>query len=151
MLMDKYIFLDVDGVLNTESTWKTPYQVLDNKVELLAELYQKTKAKIILTSTWRLGYDKEYEKCSKQIQNLIDILRRHNMELYGVTPILKGRTRDVEINRYLYLHHHDNPVKYIILDDDISLFKDTNCLLKVNCKLGLTKENINLAQKKIKS
>ena len=50
------IFLDIDGVLNSKQTLERcgPYiGIEDQKLELLKELIEKTKAYIVLTSTWK--------------------------------------------------------------------------------------------------
>lgn len=142
----KYIFLDIDGVLNTEDSWKKPYQVFDSRVSLLSDLCKETNAKIILISTWRVGYDKEYDKCSEQIKNLIDSFSKYGIRIYDITPVLKGRSRDDEIERFLYFHPCDS---YIILDDDTSIYKNTQNIVKINAKTGLTNQNIKDAKSKL--
>lgn len=57
--MNKYIFLDIDGVLNSMDWFKenretSDYTEIDpEKVKLLKEIVDKTGAEIILSSTWR--------------------------------------------------------------------------------------------------
>jgi hypothetical protein len=63
--MEKYIFLDIDGVLNTRKSIELP--MLDDKnhrfdpacVEALNNIIEETDAKIVITSSWRnnLGSD----------------------------------------------------------------------------------------------
>ena len=52
----KVIFLDIDGVLNCSKTHnprKLPY-VIDHKLlNRFERLLQRTKAKVVLSSTWR--------------------------------------------------------------------------------------------------
>lgn len=57
--MDKYIFLDIDGVLNSND-WFEKNKDVDGLVEidpskliLLKEIVDCTEAKIILSSSWR--------------------------------------------------------------------------------------------------
>lgn len=139
----KYIFLDIDGVLNTEDSWKIPYQVSDSRVALLSDLCKQTKAKIILISTWKTGFSSEYESCTEQIKSLRDCLKQYDIRIHDITPSLKGRSRDDEIERYLYFHPCD---AYVILDDDMSIYKKTKNMIKVNAKVGLTSQNIKEAK-----
>lgn len=56
--MKKVIFLDIDGVLNTSYT-KYRDEVLDDfRLDYLAKIVNKTRAKIVLTSTWRYNLSK---------------------------------------------------------------------------------------------
>ena len=53
----KYIFLDIDGVLNTKASWSTkPYDLDTNSISVLGDICKKTGAIIVLTSTWKTGY-----------------------------------------------------------------------------------------------
>ena len=52
----RVIFLDIDGVLNCESTTnprKLPYVVEPSLLELLKRLLTLADAKVVLSSTWR--------------------------------------------------------------------------------------------------
>lgn len=54
----KVIFLDVDGVLNSEKDLleaKGKSELFDRPLALLKELVESTKAKIVVSSTWRIG------------------------------------------------------------------------------------------------
>lgn len=140
----RYLFFDIDGVLNTEASWKKPYQLSEEKIGLLAELCRNTGAKPVLTSTWRLGYSEDYEECSEQIKRLIDMFAVHGISIFAATPVLKGRSRDKEIERFLYFHEDNG---YVILDDDESLYENSKNLYRVDCKTGLTKKDINRIEK----
>lgn len=139
----KYIFFDIDGVLNTENTWKIPYQLIDTKIKLLAKLQTETNARLVLISTWRLGYDSNYDKCSEQIKKLIDLFKQNNIFISDITPILKNRSRDAEIERFLYFHPCD---RYVVLDDDDSLYIHKENIVKIDSKIGLTHQNIKTAK-----
>lgn len=56
----KIIFLDVDGVLNS-STYinKETYHIKQEKVRFLKNIVDHTGANIVLTSTWKAGFDKK--------------------------------------------------------------------------------------------
>ncbi|MBQ9142794.1 MAG: hypothetical protein IJX63_13555 [Lachnospiraceae bacterium] len=145
------IFLDVDGVLNTTNSRITKYEIREENVSALGGLQDSLvkcgySVKMILSSTWRLGYDAIWEKCSPQMQKLILRLEKVNIKLYDKTPIYKVQTRDVEIQRYLrgYQLEHEE-FEYIILDDDVSIFKGSVLeemnFYKVNECTGFTKKD----------
>lgn len=146
------VFLDVDGVLNTTNSRITKYEIREENVKALGMLKDKLQKRgflveVILSSTWRLGFDSDIEKCSKQMQRLVSMLGKVNLEIYDRTPIYKDQTRDVEINRYIRGYHLKNEdFEYIILDDDVSIFnkdalKKMN-FYKVSERTGLTAKDV---------
>lgn len=146
------IFLDVDGVLNTSNSFNTKYQICEKNAVAFGELVRRfethgQECRVILTSTWRLGYEKEFEKCSEQVQRLILKLGEVGVVIEGRTPIYRNQTRDVEIMRYIreYELQHDD-FTYIILDDDVSEFcEEVLCGMnyyKVNQNTGLTMKDV---------
>lgn len=152
MKRNMLIFLDVDGVLNTSNSFNTKYELCGQNIAALGELVAHLEArghkcKVILTSTWRLGYEKELEKCSEQVQRLILKLKEVGVGIEGRTPIYKNRTRDVEIMRYIREYElNDEDFTYIILDDDVSEY-DAEALqgmnfYKVNQCTGLTMKDV---------
>lgn len=132
----KYIFLDIDGVLNTQDSWIKLYQINKELVKNLALIVEKTNAKIILTSSWRKGWDENNP--TPQIIRLKEIFSEYNIKILDVTPVLNGRKRDDEIKRYLYFNPYDN---YIVIDDDKNEFKDLSNVYLVNAKVGLTSKD----------
>lgn len=111
--------------------------------------------KIILSSTWRLGYDKSINQCSPQVQKLIYKLTGAGISIYDKTPIYKEYTRDVEINHYIRRYELENKdFTYIILDDDTSVFDDTALknmnFYKVNEYTGLVISDISKITKMIR-
>lgn len=137
IMKDLLIFLDIDGVLNTTNARVTRYEVRESNVEalgMLAERFGKKgyNVKLILSSTWRLGYEREVERCSPQIQKLIAKLARVGLSIYDRTPVYKECTRDVEIRRYLRGYQpEEEAFEYIILDDDASVF-DVDAIKEMN-------------------
>lgn len=110
--MDKrYIFLDVDGVLNRNETEETMCGypgIDDNLASLLKEMIERTGALVILTSTWRedknaLGY-------------LKDRLSEYGVFIYDVIDGNNKNSRAEEIGSYL--SEHPEIAKYVILDDE---------------------------------
>ena len=58
--MSKYIFLDIDGVLNSSRTRaKSPYDcpgIGKKHLDILKTIADKTDGKIVLISDWRLSF-----------------------------------------------------------------------------------------------
>lgn len=131
-----YIFLDIDGVLNQ---LHGNYYLDEKCVITLAKICHKIEnPRIVLTSTWRPGFCHDYVRCTPQIQKLRDLFQKNDIEIYSRT----GKNcayRDEEILAYLSENASDS---YIILDDDRSLFKNTDHLYVTNGRTGLTEKDM---------
>ena len=67
--MSKYIFLDIDGVLNCNNTTDDCFGMTgieDRLVEKLSTIVNATGAGIVLTSTWRDYWEPEKKKFRMQ-------------------------------------------------------------------------------------
>lgn len=132
----KVIFLDVDGVLNCLDTFKRNHDEwvktgkrrvdLDlEKIGLLKEIIDETSSEIVLSSTWRLGFDKNLKPVTDHAKELVKLFREYNLEIYDMTPRL-GTKRGIEIKKWL----SDNPevTDFVILDDDSDMeeYNETN-------------------------
>lgn len=112
----KVIFLDIDGVLNSDTYME---KQLDNSSEgieseidpatliLLKKAVDTTGAKIILSSSWRIM--RKYNELEK-------FLMKFGISLSGKTPYVDGK-RGLEIKQYL--SENKNIEQYLILDDEI--------------------------------
>lgn len=155
--MDKFVFLDIDGVLNSEQyylekpqhkRWKEFKNKLDKHiawgvcnidpkaVKLLNKLVSGTNARIVVSSSWRGDY------ALQTVFSLAGIIE----PIYGETPRLESRFRGEEIDKWL--KERQEPYKYVILDDDSDML-DTqrNNFIHTDWKVGLTEENVNEAIK----
>ena len=121
----KIIFLDFDGVI----TWfGSRWNVDPKKVALLEEVLKTTGAKIVVSSSWRVGcrdgkdfVDKMFsswrsqvstqERDSLFIESIIDVTDSH------------GSARGDEIKRWLEAHE-DEVETYVILDDDNDMLEE---------------------------
>ena len=119
--MTKYIFLDIDGVLNSEHTWNNKMSNCINHkyLENLRTIVEKTDAKIILSSSWRV-YFGEYTKEPRNTFAiyLVTALAKHNLKLHDMTPFIKGQfsnERGLEIKTYIDQHKITD---YVIIDDE---------------------------------
>lgn len=126
--MTKYIFLDIDGVLNSEHTLNKSCENMDQKiasiindqlVKNLSYLVKKTDAKIILSSSWRTYFDKNIN----EPRNIFGIILVHSLNKYGLklhdmTPYPKGpfsNERGLEIKTYI---DKNNIKDYLVIDDE---------------------------------
>lgn len=133
----KVIFLDVDGVLNTENTFEHIFNEWKNtgirrveldefRIEILSKIVENTGAKIVLSSTWRLGFKKENNKLipsKKETKELVRLLNKYNLDIYDVTSNINWR--EAAINEWL--SGHNDIETFVVIDDDIKdlmTFKD---------------------------
>lgn len=142
------IFLDVDGVLNNTRHIMKIYDLLGTKLahrlhewygqtildykccNLIKKLIKNTNAKVVLSSTWRLG-----KKDCEIVENELE------QQLYGVTPFL-NQIRGNEIAQYLI--EHPEISNYVIIDDDSDMLKEQMPhFCYVDRYIGFTKQNYN--------
>ncbi len=162
----KVIFLDIDGVLNTQETFKNiydEYQItherrieLDEKrISYLSEIVKSTGALIVLSSTWRIfGYMENgiFVPTNKRTIELKRLFDLYNIAIYDMTPIMGSR--EEEIRKWLSTHEVDN---YLIIDDGTFNFKKeeedrlikTNFYIKDYPNAGLGEQHIPEAIKKL--
>src|ERR1700684_1329429 len=102
----KVIFLDMDGVLNSDQTpnpRKLPYVVDRKLLTRFKRLLQRTSAKVVLSSTWR--YDAAGLFSAKH----------HNVAFSRVTQDRPHRPRRDEI--LAWLKKHPKVVRFAVIDD----------------------------------
>ena len=119
----KIIFLDIDGVLNSET-----YEASRNedcgdgyidlsRVKLLADIVNATVAKIVLISSLRLDWDKNPELCGKDGKYINQCLAKYGLSITDKTPFFSIFTeRRKEILNWL-LNHHSEVEGFVIIDD----------------------------------
>ena len=123
----KVIFLDIDGVLNTNSN----KEILNDKLKLLSELVSKTGADVVLSSSWRNWWnhpkintpDSFITKWKKQfLDNNISITLTTELEC----------PKNISIEKFITQHN----VKCFVVLDDQNVF-DKN-LVQTDAEQGLT-------------
>ncbi len=153
----KVIFLDIDGVLNTYYTKKevAGYTfVEDEKVALLQELVKRTGAKVVLSSTWREGWEiqetneetpSRYAADVMLFNALKEKLTDYSIELLGYTPIF-GK-RGLEIDAWLNTWQGEPVERFVILDDmgGAELRPHSRYLIQTGMTQGLQKNHIEKA------
>lgn len=127
-----FVFLDIDGVLNTESDWNRLYTLNLRCVEAFVRKYKGSK--VILTSSWKNGYSPIFNNCSEPIQDLISVLSDGGVSVVGR---IDDGPRDTMIAKFVKDHNLKSD-SYIILDDDRSEFNShTENLIIINSKTGI--------------
>lgn len=118
----KVIFLDFDGVITTyNSKWKIDM----NNIKIINDICDKTNAKIVVTSSWRIGhrgdvlafngYLTQYIIKHNYLDNVQDTFDKFIGNIVGMTESIGGWRGD-EIK--LYMNEHPEVENYVILDDD---------------------------------
>lgn len=144
----KVIFLDIDGVLNSDEYFdkisnldiQGIEQEIDiEKVKLLREAINETGAKVVLSSSWR------YTRKGQQLKELLS-----NYEIYvDSTPFIQNE-RGLEIKQWLSENHCIED--FVILDDELFDSYDdvlTKKLVKISngngysCGEGLLHRDVN--------
>ena len=163
--MKKVIFLDVDGVLNSSRTLYEDISLEDDLISNLKELVDKTGAKIILSSSWRLSIEAvsmlmdKLDKFGLVISGMtcdgVDLnwLEKYEFDVtkkYLDTKFDYDENRQIKITHdrgaeiFKWLHDHDD-CTYVILDDEIEDIKpyfNKSVIVKTSYKTNLTKKNI---------
>lgn len=147
--MNRLIFLDIDGVLNGENYYN---RIIDegvdlsdilnnfdkNAIKILYRIVETTKAKIVISSTWR------FQENIKEI--LVDV--GFNLDdIVGSTPRLRT-SRGYEIQKWLMDNKDklDNDLTYVIFDDDSDMLDEQLCnFIKTSRWTGLTDFNADSA------
>lgn len=151
----KVIFLDIDGVLNGYGRKLHIFlEIIDKlhlrkwfimhydifgvrlyKVWLLRKIVKKTGAVIVLSSSWRGGWAKDYKYCGSRMKSL-----KRKFKLFGLTGCVMGSTpwlpshnRELEIREFIDVYGKMEAVffkdrmvvgpikKFVVLDDEAAL------------------------------
>ncbi len=159
--MQKVIFLDIDGVLNSTICNKnnqceiSDRSLIDpDKVKLLSEIVSKTEASIVLHSGWRFWFNKDIQPLRKESQQLVELLKKSYIFISDITPDFStkeirktkkfSRVKAKEI--LAWLHEHPDVEEWIVIDD-LCLHNDEIKIhqVKINQITGLTQEDVDLA------
>ncbi len=163
----KVIFLDVDGVLNSDASLMTDDALEEALILKLKQLVEQTNAKIILSSAWRMCFGP-----LRTLMNWLDCAGLHLsgmtqngvrvdwLKEQGYTPTRKylDVRDDYNGNEYEYttdrgaeilkwLSDHKNIESFVILDDeavDITPYFPNN-FIKTNFRTGLTDADAHAA------
>ncbi len=160
--MYNVIFLDIDGVLNSNFWNENNEREISNgilvdkeKVKLLGALVKSTESKLILHSGWRFWFDADLKPLRVEAEKFLELLSSEGLSLDGVTPDLT--TEEIrETKKFslvkaneilLWLSKHDNVQNWVVLDDlDLHNEVIEKSQIKTDPTLGLTSEDIKKAE-----
>lgn len=116
----KVIFLDIDGVLNCQSSKSREpggcTGIDDARVKLLREIVDATGAKIVLTSTWQMEWKPEGITSSGRY--LINKLWRERLKIFSRTGKWNWNDRGQGIIDWIS-NAPENVESWVVLDDEI--------------------------------
>lgn len=162
----KVIFLDIDGVLNSDNYMhklidknvreyeNDIYQFIDdNAVNIVVDLCEQYDLKLVITSSWRSNNLKyTIEMFSKP-----EYIKLHPLIPYiiGVTPRLfewyDDGSVDYEDRGYeidFWIEAQKENIEYVILDDDSDMLESQkDNFIQINHKTGLTNNYISNIKK----
>lgn len=152
----KIIFLDIDGVLNNAvdaenhpisndpKNIRSSYFYSARNVQLLNRITKHTDAKIVISSTWRLGAELQ------ELQELCALMGIEGEVISMTDDLNNGHTfRGNEIYKWIkdndeLIGSHHEFTKYVILDDDSDmLYWQRRNFIHVNGYIGLTERDSN--------
>lgn len=117
--MKKVIFLDIDGVLNTSYTKHRDEALDDFRLDYLAKIVNKTRAKIVLTSTWRYNLSKSlfsFKSYNNSAKSLIESLKERGLKISALLPDTPNNRRAEDIAEFIEKY---KVTHFVILDDEL--------------------------------
>ena len=161
--VSRIIFLDIDGVLNSDS-WNDMHQkeirdgilIDEEKIKLLAILVKKTKAQIILHSGWRTWFNDDLKPLRIEAEKLALMLAEEGLTLAGMTPDLTTeeirRTKKFSLVKakeiLLWLKEYKDENAWVVLDDlDLHNVQVEEHQVKTNKIIGLTLDDVMQAER----
>lgn len=144
----KVIFLDVDGVINSNFYYRKVnresercYMFLSRELILkLKDIVMKTGAVIVLSSSWRTSFNQDMKPRSIMAEYLLTALERENLSLFDKTNVY-GVDRYMEIKEWL--SNHPIVETFVILDDIDFHWKELEKYwIRCDPNIGISAENI---------
>jgi len=139
----RIIFLDIDGVLNSEeyhrnslNSGKDFSRFDPSSVSLIKALVEEFSLRIVISSTWRYG----------AIDRLMHELKKNKLLDYlyhdWFTPVIHPAHRGTEIK--LWLDLHPEVAEYVIIDDDSNILEEQKSnFVNTSLHLGMNSEHYN--------
>ena len=161
--MKNVIFLDIDGVLNS-NFWNENHQreisdgtlIDEEMIGILATLVKKTDSLIILHSGWRIWFDTNLKPLREEAQRLVDIFNKEGIQIDGVTPDLTTeeirRTKKFSLVKaeeiLMWVKMHEDIGGWVVIDD-LDLYNELIEVhqVKTDASVGLTIEDVERAEK----
>lgn len=137
----KVIFLDIDGVLNSNDTLQKIHyhqkfkgispkcaELDEDNIRNLNNLVRQTNAKIVLHSSWRYGYS-QYDGA------ILTAFREMNLHVDDIVSV-KIPDKDKAISDYI--KNHPDISHYVILDDYPLFPSHESSFIEITADHGLT-------------
>ena len=153
---EKILFLDVDGVLNSEIWNKTHVSQISNgllideeKVKLLSFIISNTDAKIVLESGWRFWFDQNKKPLNQEAEYFLKLFEKYNLTIYGCTPdfsdgeikITKMFSRVKAREILAWIDHYPKQIHWLVIEDmDLSNDLVKQHQIQTDTMIGLTEE-----------
>ena len=152
-----YIFLDIDGVMNNKIDWiskvnnkgeifKGHRMFCDKAWQMLSDVCKETGARIILSSSWRLGLkdyvNNRYSEYTLQ-GRLLQYFDKYNIPLVGLTTDRYDK-RGEQILEYITNNLNGLTDAWVVLDDELFDMKDIlsmDHVFKTEFETGLQQEH----------
>ena len=135
----KVIFLDIDGVLNTNSD----REISNDKLKLLSELVSKTGADVVLSSSWRNWWNNpKINIPGSFITNWKNQFLDNNISITLTTEL--ECPKNLSIEKFIIQH---DVKRYVVLDDEPI---DIANLVQTNGDVGLTQSDCQKASQLLK-
>ncbi len=127
----RIVFLDIDGVLNTVYTkeyFEGCIGIDDKNLKAVAHFIEESnkveETKIVLSSSWRMGINKDGQEIPNSYKYLTRKLNSVGLSIYDETPILNKNMgvsqRGKEIATWILTHmERGDAGAYVILDDQV--------------------------------
>ena len=161
--MKKVVFLDIDGVLNS-NFWNESHQreisdgtlIDESKVKMLCKLVKDTDAQIIMHSGWKYWFGSDLQPLRKEAENLRALLEKEGLTIAGVTPdhateeIRKSKKFSlVKAGEILaWLEQHGDVDEWVVLDDlNLHNVKVARHQVRTDRRIGLTIEDVEKAKR----
>lgn len=147
----KIIFLDIDGVLNSVQSAHMYHRMWIQKDKpfgrrkmredefcpiacsnLLCILDEVPDAKIVVSSSWRIGNTLE------ELQAILENIGVPKDRVIDKTPVMRQCGRGIEIQQWLTDFAHKEHLEFVILDDDSDMAHLKDKLIQTDCCTGLT-------------
>jgi Swiss Army Knife RNA repair-like protein len=142
MELMKILFLDIDGVVNSEETFATGEArgicgINSYLAFLVGRILLETNAKLVLSSSWRYS-EWGCEEVEKYVGKIYSKTHTYDKD-EGETQFVDKARRGHEIQAWL--DSHPEVEKYAILDDDADMLPSQQAnFFQTSQKTGITKE-----------
>ncbi len=157
--MTRVIFLDIDGVLNS-NFWNDTHQreisdgtLIDSeKIKLLGELVSRTDAGIVLHSGWKYWFDSHLRPLRIEAARLETLLSQEDLSIYSVTP--NHATEEIKKSKKFslvkaeeilaWLDDHKEVKHWVVIDDlDLHNTEVAKHQLRTDPQTGLTVNDVH--------